>query len=492
MKSKRYSGDIVNSDLELRKQWVSFFYSVKIIASPGSGNDLSERIEQRSARGDDDYAKQFFNCLFLLLRCTSHLHQWGYQQLKAADGPEKFYSALHSTVRLLHQEILKLPKDRDSTAKLADIAQLLSSVKEVTDIQPILQKCMMLSWPGFFSQTHDPFQGKAQPKADDSEMITKKPVVISVQLNLDGSPLANPQVVRPGFQYTLSGKVKANYWPDGYDRMILRPVSTTSDGWYSLSLPDIIKKNQSEIKGSVIFHHEQASIDAPLSIRLFAQLISESCEPLYAPLIGYDELTVRVLTKRSFPFLISDRMLHEKAFSIAQQIEREMLGLDIKERNNFLTLLAGILNYQGLCAQSGKYKEMVVPETRFRDDLIDFLYPSLGSELIKESHLAGGRVEIRYRDIVAELKVENTISDRSELVNAYSSQAASYASSVSTRLSILAILDNTRKVLPPGLPANSVFLVEPSYHGFLRSSPEYRSRLAVVIIDANTQNPSKY
>ena len=93
----------------------------------------------------------------------------------------------------------------------------------------------------------------------------------------------------------------------------------------------------------------------------------------------------------SFPYLTGYDKLNQKAFEIAVAIQKEISGIDNGEMKNFLTLLSGILNYQGFCAQQGAYKNISsIAENDFRDKLISFLSanPNIGGDITKESHLA--------------------------------------------------------------------------------------------------------
>ena len=80
-----------------------------------------------------------------------------------------------------------------------------------------------------------------------------------------------------------------------------------------------------------------------------------------------------------------------------------------EELYDFSLLLSSILNYQGFCLQQGVYKNIDnISEDVFRDNMIQHLISMyyIGENINKEAHLSGGRVEIGYKGIIAELKVE--------------------------------------------------------------------------------------
>jgi hypothetical protein len=202
---------------------------------------------------------------------------------------------------------------------------------------------------------------------------------------------------------------------------------------------------------------------------------------------------VKVLSPDSLPILVRYPNLNVKIHEILADIDKAMVGLLNQEREDFVLFLSSILNYQGHCAERGTYRGVSeLDEEAFRNNLFTALDMDreLASQIIKEGHLAGGRVEISYRGIIAELKVERSETDRAKVIDAHWRQAAAYATGSGKRLSVLCILDLNRKHNPPALAANNVFLMEPEYHGFNGGKPSIVSRLAVVFIDGNLPRPS--
>jgi hypothetical protein len=59
----------------------------------------------------------------------------------------------------------------------------------------------------------------------------------------DNELWANPQLIKPNVNFSISGKIKINYWPEGYENLRLNTVSTTNNSWYTLSLP-ILQRNK--------------------------------------------------------------------------------------------------------------------------------------------------------------------------------------------------------------------------------------------------------
>ncbi len=143
--------------------------------------------------------------------------------------------------------------------------------------------------------------------------------------------------------------------------------------------------------------------------------------------------------------------------------------------------------------QTGIFKGKDVDEKRdFQQHLLQHLRMHLGADVHEEETLAGGRLDLRFRNIVIELKVEDSLKDRDKLRKKYIRQPAQY-SAWGIPVSLLCILDMVEKVHPPSNVANSITLETPSLHGYSGGAlPQYPSKVAVVIVEGNLRSPSSY
>ena len=69
-------------------------------------------------------------------------------------------------------------------------------------------------------------------------------------------------------------------------------------------------------------------------------------------------------------------------------------------------------------------------------------------------------------------------------------QPTQYAAADGARLSILSILDMSRKTSPVGVPENYVFTLQPALHGL--TNPEAPSLVAVIVINGDNPSPSSW
>jgi hypothetical protein len=325
--------------------------------------------------------------------------------------------------------------------------------------------------------------------------VPEKAAIVSVEFTIDNEPWANPQLLKPTVMYTISGKIKVNYWPEGFEMLYLKPVSTQQAALYEFILPAVKKNADQTVSGQIVFKYPQHSFDDSFVIRLLAVFANSSGDQMFPTIIGYDQLIAKVLDPNAHYFLTGFKAMNKIVGDIALKIDKEIPKLDADEKNNFLHLLSGILNYQGFCLQQGIYKnEPNVSEDDFRDDLIQHLtgLPYIGENINKEAHLAGGRVEIGYKGNVAELKVEKALSDRRKIIEKYTSQGVAYSSANTKSLSILCVLDLSEKKQPVGPPQNNIFFTTPALHGFDDPSTAPPIRQVVVVIEGNTKKPSDY
>ncbi len=92
--------------------------------------------------------------------------------------------------------------------------------------------------------------------------------------------------------------------------------------------------------------------------------------------------------------------------------------------------------------------------------------------------------------VVAELKVERTTPATIPGAAKYVGQPAQYSVDADARLSILCILDWTRKNAPVGKPENYWGWLIPSIHGV--EHPSHPSIVGVLIINVNLPRPSAW
>jgi hypothetical protein len=498
--TRKVNKEFTKSQFALRESIIGMNGSSKL-GLAGVSNLLKEivfNIETLKKSVLDTYDEKYFEILGLFFR-TIGQHVGFITALQSGEGSSDALSkSVAFNLSHLNELIEPIVSSRPSIERLGKLASEIAGCMSFGTLFSKIDDLSQISLPFVHGIETNPYADfRRHLSSDHAEESTSasEPLIISVKFSTDNEPWANPQVLMPVRQYAIKGKIKLNYIPNNYSMLCIRHVSTTNDDFFILSLPEIKLTDELEydISGQVVFKYAQSSFDPAISIKIIAQLISSSELPLYPQLIGYDELISKVIDDKVFKYPTGFTKLNKKAVEIVTEIKNELPDIELQELEHFTILLSAIMNYSGYCSTYGIYKgKDNITEDEFRDRLIAYMFsnPILTSSLIKESHVAGGRVEIRYENIIAELKVEKQISDRKKMLDKYSKQPTVYGAALSSDLSILCILDLTPKKLPSAPASGNVFTLSAPLHGF--EQEPVTSKVVAVIIDGNLKNPSSY
>jgi hypothetical protein len=115
---------------------------------------------------------------------------------------------------------------------------------------------------------------------------------------------------------------------------------------------------------------------------------------------------------------------------------------------------------------------------------------ALEGRLTRRDAVAGGFDDLLHDDVIAELKVERSTSATVEHSAKYIGQPTQYGVGRGSQLSVLVVLDHTRKQAPPGVPENYFGWMQPRLHGL--DDPTYPSLVGVLIINTNLPVPSAW
>lgn len=500
MKYRRYDAELVGVQDTIRRLLISQLFEFdsanleSILLQEAQIKDLLSQLERATKSTSDAL---FFTNYRLIIHSLYHLLHWSHDELHAEITADGHLNAARANARRIKLDKVAYPEP--FKIKLLELRTLIKNPIEPPDIDVVVGNFLQLAFPTIYSFEKMPSKQSHTPLTENSETgISQQPLLLSVEFTVDNEAWANPQVLAPAVTYTIRGQLTPNYWPIGFERLVLTSLSTTSPGFYDLQIPNV-SPTQSEIPyyttGHVAFKYPQSRFDHAIAIRLLAYYENNFGEKLFPTLIGYDQLIAKVLDRDVAYFPTGFKRMNQVVLNIIEDIQKQLPKIDQSELQDFAKLLSGIVNYQGFCLQHGVFKgQTTISEDIFRDKLIQHLVaiPDLGEHIIKEAHLAGGRVEISYKGIVAELKVEKSISDRDKLLEKYGKQAVAYASGNIKQLSIVSVLDLTTKNRPPAPPQNNVKIFKPAVHGFESSFLEYPSMQVLVVIDGNTKKPSDY
>lgn len=494
--AKYYSEDFTIKQELLRSKLLSVacnFSLEEVDSFLSQETEVNGLLADLKKETEETEAKLFFRNYSYLSKSIFDLLKWASKAFNGESGADGSLQAAKISI-----DLFDLNAYNYDTAFKSDFEKLREKFRALTDIRNLsitLKAYSESSFPFLFMLPKNlSVDNRSIPNNDRKKK--EQVVILSISFTIGNEPWANPQILKPKEIYTIKGNVKINKWPKGFDRLTLTPVSMQNSDLYTVELQEIEKSegDNIDIIGYVAFKYPQHSFEDSMAIKLMPTFTNSKFEKSYPTVIGYNQLVAKVLDPNSNHFFTGFSNMNSAVFSIATAILSDTPGIDNEQLLNFLALLSGVLNYQGFCLQHGVYKlDSTIKEEKFRDNLIQHLVgiPTLGENIIKEAHLAGGRVEISFKGITCELKVEKKISNRQEMIAKYSNQAVAYASGNIQQLSILCILDLTEKAFPPASPLNNIITVDPKVHGF-EGVMSYPSKQIVVIIDGNIKRPSDY
>lgn len=446
----------------------------------------------KKVRGKTDLP--FFQSYSYLVTGLFQLLHYAQKELKAIPNADvNLKSAKANFLQVRFDAVISM---NDFAKEISAVLVGLKAIASIEECLKVFTALRQIPFPIIYYTEYDPYSGirtVEEAANNDSPFIP----ILSVIFTTDGQPWANPQVVKPKVSYRINGKVSINEWPAGYDRIVFMPVTTLPANSFEMNFAPIAHSNSKEfiVDGHVTFLVPQHSVDDTLAIRIVAYYEAKGRPNIFCTVIGYDQLLVKVLDPNSTNYPTGFSMMDQAINEINITLSQVNPPVAPNDKHNFLVLLSGILNYQGFCLQQGTYSGINdIAEDVFRDKLIQHLIaqPQIGEKIVKESHIGGGRVEISFHGIVAELKVERKISDRTKLYEKYGKQPVAYASANSKQLSILCVLDLTEKNRPVGVARNNITLHTLEVHGFEAKDERYPSKIAMIVIDGNTPKPSSY
>jgi hypothetical protein len=341
----------------------------------------------------------------------------------------------------------------------------------------------------------------------EAQPVPAMPTPVAVcLLSLDDQPLIeHDQVLQSGKVYTLSIEVRGSGWPTWADTLELELVSQvnaeelTRPSFVFARPRDLAEDADYQLTGSglLILRFTLPPGRPAVAARvtgLFRQEVDPSAgsnDGQHAALniAGHAQVRLR-------PFDPS-----RDGSTTFPQVDGRLLELFGRLRGRypdeqvetFARFLTAIAHAAAQIQFDKTYKLGTrVSEASFHDDIESRLRgdATLEGRLTRRNPRGGGFLDLDHDQITAELKVERDTPVTPENCAKYLGQPTQYATSADKRLSILVVLDMSRKASPPGALENYVWLMEPSLHGL--TDPAYPSIVGVLVINANNRVPSGY
>ena len=434
-----------------------------------------------------------------------YLSKWVASTRRADAQANRFLKAAKVRAASLQESLVKSSSFPQTRQGLSEWTSQVSATAEVSAVRDLLLRLATVPLPVIYSTSHDPYalarrRQKGVTKGGKARQPAPPPSNPLVKLNftLDGQPLATPQAIASGRQYGLQVRAQVSDCPGDQRMLELDYLTTMSPPDYAITpfalvIPGKDRQSAAEGSGHLIIRTSQSLLSPPASFKVRARFVNaERSAATSAAVIGYNELRVRALDQGSFPILSRYPTIDIQIPKIVQEINAALPDLSPTDLDDFVNCLVCLGGYCGMVQQSGVFSGKKVDEKRdFQQHLLQHMRQILGEDVREEETLVAGRLDLRYRRIVIELKVESAVKYREVLRTQYIEQPTQYTAP-SIPVGITCILDMTEKTHPPSNIANNITLETPTVHGFENIPPAYPTKIAVVIIDGNLKLPSGY
>lgn len=381
-------------------------------------------------------------------------------------------------LRSWHQAVLRSESDADRHLRAARLqksewltadtgyghelkARLAAIDGEFTpaEVTPLLAELARLPFPIAVFTTEPPSRPSWQPNpsADKAELA-----VAFLEFRINGNEAAAIHRLPANQLHDLELRVRVSRWPDEGKRLLLKPVSVEpEDVW---DLPE--------------FEFERPTGDAPfmleahgrLSIRMRTALGARPLEFLYSaefePISA--EQPVAVAGLRSLRLDSSEghdhRMTGYESLDLRiVELRNQLRGeprISEREIETALHLMKPLANLVGQAVHANIFPNPL-SEAEFQDRLAEHLrrHPEIGVELEVQAEAGSGRTDLSFRQLRLELKVKNDTPVGEQDLQKYAIQSAAYAVSSDKTISILCVLDGSKKSGPPIPMAEAVQII---------------------------------
>ena len=310
-------------------------------------------------------------------------------------------------------------------------------------------------------------------------------------------PVTDVLVVRPDELYTMGMMVRLIDVPEWAETCIVEPI--TSLGRDALTLPryefslangdadgsGITLVGEDHLQCRVQQPIRDPAVDCPIQVRLIGEGHDEVIE-----VAGCSHIRLRPFDP-SRDFVTQHHQTSERLLTMFGRLDSaEFTTEDVR----------AFCRAFGACVRAAQrimftkrfMRSGHVSEGLFHDEMEQLMRddPELEGRLSRRDAVAGGFDDLLHDDVIVELKVERQTPATVEHSSKYVGQPTQYGVGRGSQLSVLVVLDHTRKTSPPGVIENYIGWMQPRAHGL--DDPRYPSLVGVLIINTNLPVPSTW
>jgi hypothetical protein len=340
-------------------------------------------------------------------------------------------------------------------------------------------------------------RGRTEPEPA-SEPAGAAPTAVCV-LSVDDQPVVDVIVVRSGWAYDLTVDVRLTDWPEWANTCHVSLLTTLP--------PDVLSVPRLSFSRSQVEQDEHGLVLAgtatllctvergpgrpPLDLPVHVRFSGSDGSTEQAEVGGYRRLRLRPYDP-SRDALTQHTQIDQRLLELYDPLHDDAT-LNPDDVAAFCRLFTACVSAAQKIMFDGAFRSgRKVSEQEFHDKLEARLLedPLLEGRLSRRDKVAGGFDDLLHDDVIAELKVEKTTPRRVEDCARYIGQPTQYGVGRGSRLSILVVLDHTRKAAPPAVLENHIGWLLPAHHGL--DDPRYPSRVGVLVINTNWPVPSAW
>ncbi len=469
--------------LQLRAETVRI---LRETASGGSDFSAVERAaegHERLPRGDTtgDVVWAFAQ----LLRSLTLALEWGRAVLVAEPDADRFGRA----ARLTAQGVLDVDGHRPWPPSLVEGAQILAAIEDPRQAEQVAGLLAEVVLPARNTSLFLSPQRTVPPIHDDGTAVQRLPsAALLIQHN--GEPIMRPTPLQPGALHQFEIEVRLFDWPDDayaldVDFLHVYPEDYLHVGTVTFNPEGLTQPLEIRIAG------DRPATDPPLQITARASLrIDGESNPV--PVIG--NTTIELTTfdaETAYP--LNQPTAARRLQAMMEELRVAIPALSNADRDDVRLLLHGIARFAHTVLDDRLIRHGdAVGERWFQSELKSFLQAdsSIGARLEEGTHRAGGETDLVLGETILELKVEKARPITIQDAERYMSQVVQYASANDRQVSLLAILDVSKKPAPAGVMGNAMGWIYPATTA--GTNPDFPSVVGVVVIYAGFPFPSSY
>jgi hypothetical protein len=433
-------------------------------------NGLADRLSDVAEEGTSALA------LAGALRALDRAQRWEPALAAAEPQPERFRdSARHLAATTAAGARL----DSWGTG-LDEGLTILSNLTSFDDIVPAAQALRRAALPRPVTTLFERRRGWARA---EPEVAPQAQPVVHLRFDVDNRAVGWPLAVASGRAYQITVAARPDAWPDGAERLDI--VLEGAPGALLAMDPISITANSEHGQTWMVANARMGPHDRVVLTPVATFVGPDLQQP--AQVVGHRQLRVASLD----PALLGtgQPIVAQRIVELLAELDARIPGLPAGDRRDLVTLLDATAAFATLALERDDL--VGIDERTFQQKLKQAFVqdPRIGHDIAEGSRLGGGAVDLILRRINDELKVSHKsvdIADAERLVG----QPTQYGAGTDSPVSILTVLDDSRKLAPPGVLSNYMRWVLPQLHGV--AQPAVPSMVAVVIVTVGFRDPHEW